>query len=141
MTAPATTSYDEVPYTSYPFPDTHPDHLCTVATLFGLKPPDISQCRVLELGCASGGNLMPLAELYAESTFLGIDLAQRQIDFGQQQVAELGLKNVELRRASITEVDDSYGKFDYIICHGVYSWVPDTVQAKILDVCRQNLSP
>src|SRR5205823_6567249 len=80
-------------------------------------------------------------ELYPESTFLGIDLAQRQIDFGQQQVAELGLKNVELRRASITEVDDSYGKFDYIICHGVYSWVPDTVQAKILDVCRQNLSP
>ncbi len=141
MTAEAVNTYDEVPYASLPFPDTHPDRLATVARLFGLNPPDISHCRVLELGCASGGNIMPMAELLPDSTFVGIDLSRRQIDAGQEQLKELNLSNVELRHASILDVDDSYGKFDYIICHGVYSWVPDTVQDKILAVCKQNLNP
>jgi hypothetical protein len=52
------TSYDEVPYESYPFAQTHPDRLATVATLLGMQPAPVEQCRVLELGCASGGNLL-----------------------------------------------------------------------------------
>ena len=38
-------------------------------------------------------------------------------------------------------MDDSFGLFDYIICHGVYSWVPPEVQDKILDVCQRHLAP
>ena len=141
MTAATTNSYDEVPYTSFPFPDTHPDRLATIGRLFGLSPKDISQCRVLELGCSTGGNIMPMAELLPDSTFLGVDLSQRQVAAGQQMLAELKLKNIELRHASITNVDESYGKFDYIICHGVYSWVPDAVQSKIMSICKENLNP
>src|SRR5262249_10589850 len=55
------TSYDEVPYESYPFSQTHPDRLATVATLFGMRPAPVDRCRVLELGCAAGGNLIPMA--------------------------------------------------------------------------------
>ena len=138
---PAKTSYDEVPYSSHPFVQTHPDRLATVAILFGLRPPPLQRCRVLELGCASGGNLVPMAEQLPQSRFIGIDLSARQIADGQQVVQQLGLTNIELRHASILEVDDSYGKFDYIICHGVYSWVPSAVQDKILEVCRRNLAP
>jgi methyltransferase-like protein len=38
------------------------------------------------------------------------------------------------------DVDSSFGKFDYIICHGVYSWVSHEVQRKILDIGLQHLT-
>src|SRR4029434_7471331 len=33
------------------------------------------------------------------------------------------------------------GFFDYILCHGVYSWVPPEVQDKILRICSKHLAP
>lgn len=74
------TAYDTVPYPSYPFPQTHPDRLATVGTLFGMKPAPVEHCRVLELGCASGGNLIPMAAIFSESQFIiGIDRSGKQI--------------------------------------------------------------
>ena len=67
-----------------PFPYTHPDHLAVVATLLGLSPARADRCRVLELGCASGGNLIPVAYTYPDSTFLGIDLSGEQIRRGEE---------------------------------------------------------
>lgn len=135
------TSYEEIPYESKPLYPTHPDCLATVATLMGMKPAPVDRCRVLELGCASGGNLIPMAQSLPESRFLGIDLSPKQIAAGQEIVDALGLKNIDLQPVSILDVDDSYGQFDYIACHGVYSWVPPAVQDKILDICKRNLAP
>jgi SAM-dependent methyltransferase len=141
VAAPTSNSYDEVPYDSHPFVQTHPDRLATVATLFGLRPQPIEQCRVLELGCAAGGNIVPIADELRESEFVGIDLSRRQIEDGKQLVEKLGLTNVDLRHASIMDVDESYGKFDYVICHGVFSWVPNAVQDKIFEICSQQMKP
>ena len=135
------TSYDEVPYASHPFPQTHPSHLAVIARLFGLEPPAVQNCRVLELGCAAGGNLLPMAEALPQSTFVGVDLSARQIADGQRILQALGLINVRLVHASILDVDRSWGQFDYIICHGVYSWVPHRVREKILSICSEQLSP
>ena len=134
-------SYDDVPYESHPFAQTHPNRLATVATLFGLRPVPVHRCRVLELGGASGGNLAPMADELRESQFVCIDYSPRQIEEGNRLVETLGLKNLELKYASILDVDESYGMFDYIICHGVYSWVPTEVREKILEICANRLSP
>lgn len=136
-----TNSYDDVPYESLPFAQTHPARLATVAALFGLDPSPVEHSRVLELGCAAGGNLVPMAEAFPDSSFVGVDYSARQIEDGARIVQTLGLQNLRLRHASITDVDDSYGQFDYILCHGVYSWVPRAVQDKILDVCARHLAP
>jgi SAM-dependent methyltransferase len=141
LAGPPGVSYDEVPYDSRPLPQTHPGHLAAVATLFGLRPANPRQCRVLELGCASGGNLIPMALSLPGSTFVGIDQSTRQIVEGQRVVTALGLGNVELRHQDILDVGDSCGPFDYVVCHGVYSWVPAPVQDKILAICTRNLSP
>jgi methyltransferase-like protein/cyclopropane fatty-acyl-phospholipid synthase-like methyltransferase len=133
-------SYDEVPYPSYPLPQTHPDHLASVGVLVGLEPPRPDGCRVLELGCASGGNLIPLALTLPGSSFVGVDLSRDQIAAGRRTIAALGLRNIDLRPQSILEVDESLGTFDYVLCHGVYSWVPPVVQAKILDICHRQLA-
>ncbi|MCC7336518.1 MAG: methyltransferase regulatory domain-containing protein [Pirellulaceae bacterium] len=134
-------SYDQVPYNSSPFRQTHPCHLATMGTLFGMEVPRVSACRVLELGCAAGGNLIPMAQDLPEGEFVGIDLSSRQIGDGQQQIQQLGLPNIRLTNQSIMDVDESWGQFDYILCHGVFSWVPSEVQRKILDIGRQNLRP
>src|SRR3954471_14302608 len=79
-------SYDRVPYRSDPFPQTHPDHLAAMATLFGLVPPAVERCRVLELGCAGGGNLIPMAVALPGASFVGIDLSPRQVADGVRVV-------------------------------------------------------
>ncbi|QEG26218.1 tRNA (guanine-N(7)-)-methyltransferase [Gemmata obscuriglobus] len=134
-------SYDDVPYDSFAYPHTHPARLATVATLFGLAPPDVARCRVLELGCAAGGNIIPMAEAFPHSAFVGIDLSGRQIADGTAVVRECGLTNVRLEHASITDLDGSYGEFDYVLCHGVFSWVPPAVQEAIFAACARHLAP
>jgi methyltransferase-like protein/2-polyprenyl-3-methyl-5-hydroxy-6-metoxy-1,4-benzoquinol methylase len=133
-------SYDEVPYDSHPFAQSHPDRLATVAKLFGLRTPPLESARVLELGCAAGGNILPFALDNPNSKVIGIDLAARQINDGQKLINALGVKNIELKHASILDVDASYGEFDYIICHGVYSWVPSAVQEKIMRIAQEQLA-
>lgn len=135
------TSYEDIPYTSKPLYPTHPDCLATLATLLGMQPAPVARCRVLELGCAAGGNLIPMAEALPDGRFVGIDLSPRQIADGQALVAAAGLSNVDLRAMSIMDLQPDFGQFDYIICHGVYSWVPPAVQGKILEICHRNLAP
>jgi methyltransferase-like protein len=88
-----------------------------------------------------GSNLLPMAQDLPDSTFIGIDLSARQIEEGKHVIGLLGLKNVELKHLSITDVGDDFGEYDYIICHGVYSWVPKEVQDKILEVGKKHLAP
>ena len=135
------TSYDVIAYPSYTHAQTHPDRLAVTGALFGLKPTAVTRCRVLELGCGNGSNLVPVAFGLPESEFVGIDLAAKPIDQGQQMIAALGLKNVRLLQGSVTEFDDRRGKFDYIIAHGLFSWVPADVRDHIFKLCRQCLSP
>ena len=80
MADPTPTSYDEMPYINKAFPQTHPDRIGTIARLFGLLPPDPETCRVLELVCASGANLIPMAVELPHARFVGIDLSQRQVE-------------------------------------------------------------
>jgi SAM-dependent methyltransferase len=138
---PTTNAYDELPYINRAFPQTLPDRLGTIAALFGLSPPDPESCRVLELGCASGDNLIPMALGQPRARFVGIDLSARQIEEAQQTAATLGLANIELSRRDLAEIDASWGAFDYIICHGVHSWVPPPARERILAICHDNLAP
>jgi len=141
MANPQLESYEQVPYESNPFSVTHPDGLAVVALLHGMTPAPVRRCRVLELGCAGGGNVIPMALTFPDSRFVGIDLSPRQVAMGQARIDALKLANIELKALSILDVDDSFGTFDYIICHGVFSWVPPAVQEKILDICRRHLAP
>jgi methyltransferase-like protein/2-polyprenyl-3-methyl-5-hydroxy-6-metoxy-1,4-benzoquinol methylase len=132
--------YDEVPYSFHAFAQTHPDRLTLVAKLFGISTKSIHACRVLELGCGRGGNILPLAEQLPGSEFIGVELSEVQANEAKSLASRAGLTNIDVRHMNILDVDDSMGKFDYIITHGVYSWVPKTVQDKILDICSHNLS-
>lgn len=134
-------AYDELPYTSHPFPQTAPENLAAVAYLFGLEAPDVAKARVLELGCSSGGNLIPFAARNPAAELVGIDLSGVQIGLGKARVDALGLSNIRLIEADLAALDSrSLGSFDFVICHGVYSWVPAHVREAILRICKENLT-
>jgi SAM-dependent methyltransferase len=133
-------SYDEAPYPGRPYPFAHPDALATAAFLGGRTPAPVENCRVLELGCGTGGNLLPMALTLPRSRFLGLDLSPRQIAAGEAQRRALGLDNLELRAIDLIEARD-LGTFDYVICHGVWSWCPEAVQARILEIFGECLAP
>jgi methyltransferase-like protein/predicted O-methyltransferase YrrM len=129
------TLYDEVPYPSALYPHTHPDRLATMAALFGLKVAPVEACRVLELGCGDGTNLIAMAYALPRSQFVGIDLARRPIATGQETIKELGLSNISLRQLDLLDTTPDLGPFDFIIAHGLYSWVPQAVRDKLLALC------
>jgi SAM-dependent methyltransferase len=139
--AAAHTPYDAVSYPGIVYDYTHPDRLATVASLHGLESAPAPRCRLFELGCGTGSNIIPMAFQYPGSQFLGIDLSETAIAKGNADIADLGLKNITLRAANIMDVDAGYGRFDYIIAHGVYSWVPPAVREKVLSICKDNLAP
>ena len=136
------TSYDQIPYPCNAYAQTHPDHLAVLARLHGLTPAPPERCRVLEIGCGDGGNLLPLGYALPNSRFLGIDLATTSIESGQKHAREFGLANVELRALDLTALrKEDIGEWDYIIAHGVFSWVPEPVRAALLRLCREVLAP
>jgi len=137
----SSTVYDEVPYPSYCYQASSPAKLATVGTLFGVDAAPVENARILELGCAAGGNIIPLAYLWPEATLAGIDLSTRQIHDGQQVIRDLGLGNITLTATSIEDfLKEDHSPFDYIIAHGVYSWVDADVQDAIFAVCSRFLA-
>jgi methyltransferase-like protein/SAM-dependent methyltransferase len=140
MTNQELTTYDEILYPNAALQQTHPDRLATLARFFGLQPAPVEGCRVLELGCGDGGNIIPMAFGLPESQFVGIDLAPLPIAEGQATIKGLGLSNIRLEKMDILDVSRQFGEFDYIITHGIYSWVPEVVREKILSICQTNLA-
>lgn len=141
LTLQTVNTYDQMPYESHPYWQSNPKHLKTMGTLFGMNPVPLAKAKILELGCAAGGNLIPFACEFPKSECVGIDLSSVQVNEGQSTIDALKLKNIKLHNMSITDIDESFGKFDYIIVHGVISWVPENVREKIFEICKKNLTP
>lgn len=134
-------SYEELPYASQALPAAHPDRLHVVARMSGLTPPAVEGARVLEIGCASGGNLIPLAAALPGAQFVGIDYAEVQIAAGRSRAGELGLENLSFRHVDLRDPGEDLGTFDYIIANGVYSWVPTDVADALLALTARVLAP
>jgi methyltransferase-like protein/ubiquinone/menaquinone biosynthesis C-methylase UbiE len=134
-------SYDNVPYQSTFQPQIYPDRMATIATILGMKPAAIDQCRYLELGCGEGDNLIGFAFALPESEFVGIDLSAKHIAVANQAVKELGLTNIKFRQQDVMNMNHAeYGSFDYIAAHGLFSWVPDFVRQKVLSLYAELLT-
>ncbi|OYN80389.1 class I SAM-dependent methyltransferase [Mycolicibacterium sphagni] len=135
-------AYDATPYSADSIPQSAPGQLAAVSQLFGLQAPPLARARVLEIGCGAAGNLIPFAAAHPEAQVLGIDLSEVAVAQGRRLVEAAGIENVKLIAGDIASVDvTALGRFDYIIAHGVYSWVPETVQDAILALISATLTP
>lgn len=135
-------SYDVVSYPGIILPNAHPDRLAAIAQLYRMNPASAEKCRVLELGCGDGANLNWLAYNLPKSEFVGIDLAQNHIVEAKKNAEDLQLQNVTFLQEDVLKITEAVlGKFDYIIAHGLFSWVPDIVRQKILSLYNELLNP
>lgn len=141
MSQPKPTPADAVAYPGYAYLQTHPDHVAALARLCGLSPAPLDTCRVLEVGCGDGANLIPMAMALPRASFRGFDIAASPIQRGQAAVRELGIANIQLEQLDICEAPDRLGEFDYLIAHGFYSWVPPSARDKLMAICRASLAP
>ena len=141
MFAPDPTSYDLTPYPGAAYRHTHPGRLAVMAAIFGLHAAPVGRCRVLEIGCGDGANLLPIALTLPESRFTGFDLSTRAIAQAEAMRRALKLDNLALSQRDILAATPALGEFDYIIAHGIYSWVPEVVRARILATCQTHLAP
>jgi 2-polyprenyl-3-methyl-5-hydroxy-6-metoxy-1,4-benzoquinol methylase len=133
--------YEFVRYPGKPFPQTHPDRLAAMAILHGMEPANFQSARVLEIGCCDGGNLLPIALSCPASDFTGIDLTESDIADARQTAADLALTNIHFHVMDLTDLPGPLGQFDYILVHGLYSWVPPPIREKMLAVIQASLSP
>ena len=123
------------------YQETDPARISAIAKLYGIEAPDYSKANVLEIGCASGGNLIPLASRYSGGSFRGIDMSKSQITLADQQKKKLDLENINFEVASVLDIEFGSEKFDYIIAHRFYSWVDNETQSRLLEICKNHLSP
>mgnify|MGYP001739405315 FL=1 len=134
------TIYSELGYKSMPFPYTTPATLEAYAALVGITAPNPNTARVLELGATYGGNIISQALFNPDATFVGIELSQEQVEKGNEVIANAGLTNVSLVQSDIASIGSEIGTFDYIIAHGVYSWVDDGVKDALLRLIDEHLA-
>lgn len=134
------TIYSELGYKSMPFPYTTPATLEAYAALVGISAPNPKTARVLELGATYGGNIISQALFNPDATFVGIELSQEQVEKGNEVIANAGLTNVSLVQSDIASIGSEIGTFDYIIAHGVYSWVDDGVKDALLRLIDEHLA-
>ena len=134
------TIYSELGYKSMPFPYTTPATLEAYAALVGISAPNPKTARVLELGATYGGNIISQALFNPHATFVGIELSQEQVEKGNEVIANAGLTNVSLVQSDIASIGSEIGTFDYIIAHGVYSWVDDGVKDALLRLIDEHLA-
>jgi SAM-dependent methyltransferase len=134
------TTYDDLPYDSVPLPEADPEYLAALARLHGLAAPEAGRARVLELGCGSGGNLLPIAWYARQSSCIGIEPSRRQAEDGQRLIDAAGVSNAQILHADFSTLNRPLGEFDFILAHGVFSWVPTPMQEALLRLCAQHLA-
>ena len=132
---------DAVAYEGLPITQSHISHIYMIARLFRVDAPDFRRARVLEVGCGDGGNILPMAVQYPDSTFVGFDTSQSRIDQAQSLAGDIALTNVTFKVGTVNELDSVPGSFDYIICPGQLSWLDFVDQLALLKRITELLSP
>jgi len=126
------------PAMSHPLSD--PAVSAVAARLGGLAVPHPAAARIVEIGCCSGLNLIPLAMRWPASRCVGIDLSGPSIRTARALARAAGVTNIEFHAVDLREFDPA-GEVDFIIAHGFFSWVPDDVKAALLAFCHRHLAP
>ena len=133
-------SYNDVPYTSHRIPRATLTGSRRSARCSGLDVAPVATCRVLELACGDGANLVPIAATLPAATFVGFDFAAAA---HRPRAADGPRASPRQRPCAPSSIYATFrrdfGTFDYIIAHGLYSWVPADVRAHVMPLIARHL--
>jgi SAM-dependent methyltransferase len=119
-----------------------PTSLRYVAALNRVTPPATAGgFRYLELGCGLGRSLTTLAAANPQGQFVGIDINPEHTAFAGNEITAGGLTNARVITSGFDGLPADVGQFEFIVLHGVYSWVSPAIREQILEVLRRHLAP
>lgn len=131
-------------YTSHYYSELAPPHLDMAALLAGVLPPDREdgRFRYCELGCGNGMSTNILAACHPNAEFVGIDFMPVHIANSRKAAKKAGLENVTFHELSFAEAcAENLGQFDYIVAHGIYSWISPENRKEMVEFFRRFLAP
>src|SRR5262245_13310457 len=100
-----------------------------------MTPAKPESSSVLEIGCGSGGHLLPIAARYPGARCVGIDLDANEIAAARDLAERLGLRNVRFEAMDLRAAAGAIGcdaPFDFVVAHGMYSWIPADARDALL---------
>jgi len=134
----------EIPYTTGFYTELTPSWLAFTALLGGQQPPDLGRpFRWAELGCGNGLTAVCVAATHPHAEVWGFDFNPAHIDAANRMASAGGLTNAHFREASFTDIarDGSLPQFDFVVTHGVLSWISPAVRADLLASIDRMLAP
>src|SRR5262245_23746541 len=133
----------DAPYPRMFIRELAPAWLDHVALVSGFAPPSRDRGFAwCDLGCGQGLTTTILAATHPAGRFCGIDFMPAHIESAQRFTAECGIENVEFHAADFAAAAESgFGGFDYIVCHGVYSWVDEQSRSAVRHFIDCHLRP
>lgn len=136
----------DIAYLTRFFPELEPEYLRFCAAVAGQRAPDPAQpFTYCELGCGQGLTPAVLAALNPHARFFGLDLHPGQIANARELAAAAGLDNVSFLQESFESVldrpADALPDFDYVVLHGVLSWVSAADREAIVRFLDRKLKP
>lgn len=136
----------DIGYTAGYYQELSPVWLTTTATLLGFRAPAIDKPYTFaELGCGQGFGIGLLAAVNPKGRFFGFDFNPAQITHGRRLAEDAGLENIEYHDLSFQQLasspEQAWPDFDFIVLHGIYSWVNRDNQLAIIEFIRRFLKP
>jgi SAM-dependent methyltransferase len=130
-------------YTDQFFRELSPAWLNYVAALNGAVPRPLDEPFVyLELGCGFGTTTVVNAGAYPQSEFHACDIIPAHVEGGRRHAAALGVTNVTFHEADFDQLlARQLPACDFIVLHGVYSWVDAAARDAVRRVIRALLKP
>ena len=133
----------DVSYPAHFHREIQPLWLATLTRFLGSAPPDLNRpYSYCELGCGVGINLLVAAATDPQGQFVGVDFNERHLAVARDAAAFMGLTNIRFMQADFRSfARDNSLHFDFIVSHGVWSWISAAQQQAILQLVHQSLKP
>ncbi|NPD16978.1 methyltransferase domain-containing protein [Xinfangfangia sp. D13-10-4-6] len=135
------------PLTAYParfHREAAPTWLAAILNARGVVAPAVTGTSWCEIGCGQGLDTLILAATNPGMQFWGIDFDPDHIDRAERMARAAGLENAHFLQADIRDANALAGlpsQFDFIIQHGIYSWVSPDIQAALRHFAASRLAP
>jgi SAM-dependent methyltransferase len=117
-----------------------PARLRLCAALNGFRSPPADDFDYCELGCAQADTMIALAAAYPRARFVGVDLNPAHLTIARTTAMGGEVGNVRfVERDFEALVEDDLPKSDYVVAHGVLSWVSPQKRRAVINVMSRTL--